>query len=170
MKRIQKSGIFGVGLLVMATLLWPRHANAEHFDILLKVEASNSRGEAIMDTTPPIGGVNPRPVVHAKIGESIKVTWRMKNIFPHGSLKKATVHFFVARENQIGQKQVPDPAGQGGVVDNSFQMDFAPNSAANGTLKLRLTDAGNYLVRVQSEDTHLEHDHEHFAAIDLKVE
>jgi hypothetical protein len=156
--------------LLLGVALWmPRSAVAEHFDILLKVEASGSQGEAFMDTTPPIGGVNKRPVVQAKAGEPIRVTWRMKNVFPHDTQKAVTIHFFVVRESEVGQKPVPNPAGEAGLLDNSFVMDFAPKAAANGSLRLKIVDPGNYLVRVQSENTHEAHDHEHFSAIDVVV-
>ena len=170
MKLSLKIGLSSCCSLLGLAALTVRPAGAEHFDIMLRVEAPNSRGESSMDTTPPIGGVNPRPVVKAKVGEDIKVTWRMKNIFPHGIMKKATIHFFVVKEGKTGQKPVPDPSGPSGLVDNSFVMDFAPNASANGALKLKFTDPGSYLVRVQSEDTHQEHDHEHFSAIDVEVE
>jgi hypothetical protein len=153
----------GVGTL-------PHRAGAEHFDILLRVTAGDKQAEAFMDTTPPIGGVNKRPVVMAKAGDEIRVSWRMRSGYPHGTMKAVTIHFFVVREAQIGQKPVPDPAGQAGIVDNSFVMDFAPDAEATGALRFRVQAPGDYLVRVQSENTHQEHGHEHFSAIDLHVE
>ncbi len=145
-------------------------ARAEHFDILLQVEGSGNKVQASMDTTPPIGGVNPRPVLKVKSGEQVRVAWTMKSAYPHGTMKAVTVHFFVVREDHIGQKPVPNPAGPAGVVDNSFVMDFSPTASANGALRFRAPEPGNYLVRVQSENTYQEHDHEHFSAVDLQVE
>lgn len=156
--------------LAILTVLLLRPAGAEHFDILLRVQTTNGRADASMDTTPPIGGVNRRPVVKAKAGEMVRVAWRMKSAYPHGTMKNVTIHFFVVREEQAGQKPVPDPAGAAGIADNSFDMDFAPSAAANGALRFKIAEPGNYLVRVQSENTHQEHEHEHFAAIDLVVE
>ncbi|HZT41715.1 MAG TPA: hypothetical protein VFA07_05980 [Chthonomonadaceae bacterium] len=149
--------------------LLPRSAGAEHFEILLRVQAADSQADAFMDTTPPIGGMNHRPVVKAKAGETIRVSWRMKSAYPHGTMKDVGVHFFVVREDQVGQKPVPDPAGAAGIVDNSFAMDFSPDSVATGALRFKITEPGNYLVRLQSENTHQEHGHEHFSAIDLVV-
>ena len=170
MKTVPKIGlILGCSLAALAALTL-RPAGAEHFDISLRVDAPHSRGESAMDTTPPIGGVNPRPIVRAKAGEEIRVVWRMKNIFPHDSMKKVMIHFFVVKEGKTGQKPVPDPAGDAGIVDNSFVMDFAPKAEANGKLRIKLSEPGSYLVRVQSEDTHQDHDHEHFSAIDVEVE
>src|SRR6516165_2593897 len=73
--------------LAALILTRPRHADAEHFDILLRVQTPHTQAEAFMDTTPPIGGVNRRPIVNVKVGEEIRVVWRMKNIYPHGAFK-----------------------------------------------------------------------------------
>ena len=162
--------VFGLTLAALSLLPLARRAGAEHFDMILRVEAGMSRGEAAMDTTPPIGGVNRRAVVTAKTGETVSVSWHLKSGFPHGVMKAATVHFFVVREGQIGQKPVPDPAGKNGVVDNKFVMDFAPKSEASGSLRFAVSQSGAYLIRIQSEDTHEEHGHEHFAAVDLKID
>ncbi len=161
---------FGL-LLVGMALVMPRTAGAEHFDMLLRVEAPDKQaGEAYMDTTPPLGGVNKRPIVKVKSGQPVRVIWRLKSHFPHGVMKAVTIHFFVVREENLGQKPVPDPAGDVGIVNNSYVMDFAPSSTTSGSLRFKAPEPGNYLVRIQSEDTHEQHDHEHFSAVDLKVE
>ncbi len=156
----------GVALLLITSPL----AHAEHFDIVLKAQSGRELAQAFMDTTPPIGGVNRRPILRAKAGDPISVSWQMKSGFPHGVMKAVTIHFFVVREDTLGQKPVPDPAGAAGLVDNSFVMDFAPKAAANGALRFAIAKPGSYLVRVQSEDTHQQHDHEHFSALDLQIE
>ncbi len=153
----------GVGLLV-------RRAAAEHFDIALKAQVGRQLAEATVDTTPPIGGVNPRPVLHVKAGEPVHITWKLKSNFPHGTMKAVTIHFFVVREKEVGQKPVPDPGGPAGVLDNRLSMDFSPTGVSSGALTCVMPGAGNYLVRVQSEDTHDEHDHEHFSALDIVVQ
>ncbi|HZO91381.1 MAG TPA: hypothetical protein VFB38_23865 [Chthonomonadaceae bacterium] len=170
MKRAGKRIALAVGALAVAAALLPRPAGAEHFDILLRVQSPQGQAETFMDTTPPIGGLNPRPVVKARVGDILRIAWRMKSAFPHGTMKNVTIHFFIVREQQLGQKPVPDPAGPAGVVDNSFVMDFAPDAAATGALRYKVTEPGDYLIRVQSENTHEEHEHEHFSAIDLHVE
>lgn len=171
MKAWRKAWAAGAILVLGAGALWPRSAGAEHFDITLRVEAPEGKiGEAYMDTTPPLGGVNKRPIVKAKPGQPIKVSWRLKSNFPHGTMKAVTIHFFVVKEAEIGQKPVPDPAGDGGVADTSFVMDFQPKSKTSGSLRFKAPEAGAYLVRIQSEDTHEDHDHEHFSAVDLQVE
>jgi hypothetical protein len=170
MKRIRAGiAVLTLALLVGAGTLLARRAAAEHFDIALKAEAGRQLAEASVDTTPPIGGVNPRPVLRVKAGDPVRITWKLKSNFPHGTMKGVTVHFFVVREKEVGQKPVPDPAGPAGVLDNRLTMDFAPKAGSSGSLTITLPGSGNYLVRVQSEDTHDEHDHEHFSAIDVVV-
>jgi hypothetical protein len=169
MRPLLKTALLVTGTLAFAAMTSPHRAAAEHFDIMLRVQAEHSQADAAMDTTPPIGGVNRRPIVDAKVGEPIRVAWQMKSGFPHGIMKEVTIHFFVVREEQTGQKPVPDPNSPAGLVDNSFVMDFAPKKAATGSLRMKILEPGTYLVRVQSENTHQEHDHEHFSAIDLVV-
>ena len=170
MKRIRLAMALLTPLALAAAVpLLIRRASAEHFDIALRALAGRQLVEAAMDTTPPIGGVNPRPVLRVRAGEPIRITWKLKSGFPHGTMKGVTVHFFVVREKEAGQKPVPDPAGPAGLLDNRFVMDFAPTASASGSLNFALPDAGFYLVRVQSEDTHQQHDHEHFSAIDIVV-
>jgi hypothetical protein len=158
-----------IAFLAGAVMLLVRRAEAEHFDISLRAEAGRQLAEASMDTTPPIGGVNPRPVLRLKAADPVRITWRLKSNFPHGTMKGVTIHFFVVREKEVGQKPVPDPAGPAGILDNRFVMDFAPTASASGSLNFTLPSSGSYLVRVQSEDTHQDHDHEHFSAIDIVV-
>ena len=162
----------GVGICgtLLTVALLPRRADAEHFDMVLRVQSAQGTGEAFMDTSPPLGGNNPRAVVKAKVGEKVKVVWQLKSGFPHGVMKGVTIHFFVVRQEKLGQKPVPNPAGPAGIVDNSFVMDFAPKATASGNLRMTFSEPGNYLVRVQSEDTHQEHDHEHFSAVDVQVQ
>jgi hypothetical protein len=85
-------------------------------------------------------------------------------------MKGAAVHFFVVREANLAQKPVPDPAGEGGIVDNTMRLDFTPKTAVSGSVQFKAPEQGSYLIRVQSEDTHIEHDHEHFSALDLSVQ
>lgn len=145
-------------------------SHAEHFDVMLRVETPAGQVQSAMDTTPPIGGLNKRPVVKARSGDWVSVHWRMASAFPHGVMKDVTIHFFVVHEAAVGQKPVPNPAGAAGVVDNSLTMDFKPSAAATGAIRLKAGDPGAYLVRVQSENTYQEHGHEHFSAVDLIVE
>jgi hypothetical protein len=156
-------------LTTVALLAVAAPARAEHFAIDLTVKTPRGQAEAHWDTTPPIGGVNPRPVVAAKVGDRIDIEWLMRSEFPHGVLKDVTIHFFVAREEAIGQKPVPDLKA-GKWAESHQLMDFLPYHAARATLQLTARAPGFYLVRVESQGTEKEAAHEHFSAIDLKVE
>ena len=155
--------------LSLPFLVSPATVGAEHFDILLKAICGEKQVEASVDTTPPVGGVNKRPVLQGKSGETLKIEWQLKNVYPHGAQKGVKVHFFIVREAKLGQKPVPNPAGKAGFLDDSFTMDFSEKATASGSLKLKLPEPGFYLVRVQSESDPEIHDHEHFSAIDLEV-
>ena len=167
--RFRRGGIIAtVGALALAVVL-SRPAGAEHFDMLLRVNSGDKQEQSSMDTTPPIGGVNPRPVVKIRAGDSVQVSWRLKNSSPHGALKGVGIHFFVVRQAKTGQKPVPDPAGQAGVIDSSFFTNMSFGAVSTGSTRLKLTEPGSYLVRLQSENTHDEAGHEHFTAIDVEV-
>ena len=157
------------GTVALGSML-SRPAGAEHFDILLRIFSGDKQVQSSMDTTPPIGGVNPRPVLKIKAGDPIRVTWRTKNSSPHGALKGVSIHFFVVRETKTGQKPVPDPAGEAGILDSNFTTDMKFGAVSTGSTKLKISEPGSYLVRLQSEGTHDEAGHEHFSAIDLEVQ
>jgi hypothetical protein len=156
-------------LLVLVLAAVVARASAEHFDITLRVDSPQSMATAGWDTSPPEGGVNPRQVVTARAGQEIKVEWSMRSAFPHGDMKNVVVHFYVAPEEAVGQKKLPPPSAEH-LVDTAFRMDFHPDYAAKGAVRFRVEKPGNYLVHLASEGTQREHGHEHFSAVDLKVE
>jgi len=114
-------------------------------------------------------GVNPRPVVAARAGQEIQVTWSMRSEYPHGVMKAVQVHFNVVPVQAVGQAHLPSAATPH-LVDTKFRMDYLPDYAAQGQLKFRVEKPGCYLVRLTSEGTEKGHGHEHFSAIDLKAE
>ena len=168
-QRLRFLGTLCVALLSLSTLCI-RRATAEHFDMQLKAVSGDKQVQSSMDSTPPIGGVNPRPVLNIAAGGSVKVGWRIRSSSPHGTMKNVTLHLFVVKQSKSGQKPVPDPAGQSGLFDSSFTTDLKFGAISTGSLKLRLTDQGSYLVRIQSEGTHEEAGHEHFTAVDVEVQ
>jgi hypothetical protein len=156
-------------LLVVAVPAW-----AEHFEIDITVKTPRGQAESHWDTTPPVGGVNPRPVVEVKFGDRIDIEWLMRSVYPHGTLKNVGVHFFVAREGAVGQKAPPDlksmpDVKSGKWLDSRLVMDFLPDHAARGSVQLTTLATGLYLIRVESENTEPIQGHEHFSAIDLRV-
>lgn len=144
-------------------------ARAEHFDVFMGLKSAQGVAESGWDTDPPEGGLHERQVVVAKTGEDLLLEWRLRSEFPHGTMKKVTIRLFVAEEAQLNQRQLPF-ASVPRVVDNSFTADFLPKHSARGETHFRVTRPGFYLVRMQSEGTLTGHGHEHFGAVDLKVE
>ncbi len=142
-------------------------ANAEHARINLDVVAPGGQKTAFVDQTPPASGKNPRPVLKVKAGETIKVQWVYTNTYPNKTLENVVVHFFIAREEKAGQKELPDLNGEI-VVEAAFEMDFKPGAKAGQKQTLRIDQPGTYLIRVETRQTNS--DHEHFSAMDLVVE
>ena len=144
-------------------------AGAEHFDIFMSLRSASGVADSGWDTDPPEGGLHERQVVSARAGEDLVLEWRLRSEFPHGTMKEVGIRIFVAPEGAIGQKQLPAPSAPR-VIDNSFTADFLPQHSARGEVHFRVTEPGAYLVRLQSENTLNDQGHEHFAAVDLKVE
>jgi hypothetical protein len=156
-------------VVVLGVFCWPQSGRAEHFDITLGVKTVEDEARAGWDTEPPVGGVNPRPVAHARVGEPVQIEWLMRSAYPHGVMKQVSVHFFVVREDAAGQKSVPAKTVPR-LVENEFVMDYRPDYAAKGYVEVVVPRPGTYLVRLESEHTEQEHGHEHFSAVDLQVE
>lgn len=163
-KLIRKTLLVTAGILAATT-----PGFAEHFKVSLSVQGPEDSAEAFMDTTPPIGGVNPRHVVKVKPGDTVQIAWSMQSDYPHDTMPNVTVHFFIVPESRLGQKETPD-LGKDEVLDNSLTTDFKPDDSVKGTLRIKAPAPGYYLVRVQSEGTEAVHGHEHFSAVDLQVQ
>ena len=137
----------------------------EHAKITLEVTAPSGSEVAHVDQTPPEAGKNPRPVVHARTGESIRVNYLYENTYPHKTIPNVVVHFYVARVVG-GELDLSDPSSL--VMETAFDMDFRPGGHAGGRARFAIQEAGRYRVRVEGLRT--DSDHEHFAAIDLVIE
>ncbi len=142
-------------------------SRAEHAKINLDVVVPGGQQTAFVDQTPPDSGKNPRPVLKVRAGEPIKVQWVLTNVYPHKTLENVVVHFFIARQDAVGQKELPD-LGDDVVLETAFDMDLKPGGKAGARNTVRIDAPGAYLVRIESRQTGS--DHEHFAAIDLVVE
>jgi hypothetical protein len=141
-------------------------ARAEHAKIELTVEAGGRQETAFVDQTPPPVGKSPRPVIEAKAGEPIRIQWVFQNVYPTKTLNNVVMHFFVAKAEKVGQKELPDISGDL-ELETAFDMDFKPGARAGGRNRMVIKTPGVYMVRVESRQTNS--DHEHFAAIDLVV-
>jgi len=150
---------------VMATLM-ASAARAEHAKINLEVATPRENVAAFVDQTPPEWGKNPRPVLKAKINEPIRIKYLFTNVYPHKTLENVVVHFYIARQQKVGQKELPDLKGDV-VIETAFDMDFKPGSKAGQRSTVKIDTPGVYLIRIESRNT--QSDHEHFAAIDLVV-
>ena len=153
-----------------ATLVITLAANfvepAEHAKINLEVTVGRETVTAHVDQTPPDSGKNPRPVLKAKVNEPIRINYLLTNVYPHKTLENVVVHFYVARQEKVGQKELPDLKGDV-VIESAFDMDFKPGGKAGQRTTLKIDTPGVYLIRVETRNT--QSDHEHFSAIDLTV-
>ena len=152
-------------LLGIATMV-PFPVRAEHAKIDLDAIAPSGHQTAHVDQTPPDWGKNPRPVVEAKVGEPIRVRWLLTNVYPHKTLEQVVVHFYVARQDLVGQNELPvlDDAV---VLETALDVDLKPGAHVGARTTVRIDDPGAYLIRIETRQTGS--DHEHFAAIDLRV-
>lgn len=161
MLRLIVSSTVVLGVALMAP--WLR---AEHAKINLEVAAGGDNVSAHVDQTPPEWGKNPRPVIKAKVNEPIRIQYLLTNVYPHKTLENVVVHFFIARQKKVGQKELPDLKGDA-VMETAFDMDFKPGSKAGQRSTIKIDAPGVYLIRVETRNT--QSDHEHFAAIDLVI-
>ncbi len=139
---------------------------AEHAKINLDVATGGNSVSAFVDQTPPEWGKNPRRVIRAKVNDPIRINFLLTNVYPHKTLENVVVHFFIARQQKVGQKELPDLKGDV-VTETAFDMDFKPGSKAGQRSTIKIDAPGVYLIRIETRNT--QSDHEHFAAIDLVV-
>jgi hypothetical protein len=139
---------------------------AEHAKINLEAATARENVTAFVDQTPPESGKNPRPVLKAKVNEPIRIKYLLTNVYPHKVLENVVVHFYIARQQKVGQKELPDLKGDV-VIETAFDMDFKPGTKAGQRSTIKIDAPGVYLIRLETRNT--QSDHEHFAAIDLVV-
>jgi hypothetical protein len=150
--------------VVLSSGTWAR---AEHAKINLEVSTGREIVTAFVDQTPPDWGKNPRPVLKAKVKEPIRIQVLLTNVYPHKTLENVVVHFYIAKQRKVAQKELPDLKGDV-VIESAFDMDFKPGGKAGQRSTVKIDEPGVYLVRIETRNT--QSDHEHFAAIDLVVE
>jgi hypothetical protein len=154
---------------ILLVLLATNPPLAEHAKITLDVTAKGETTTAYVDQTPPEHGKNPRPIVKVKAGDSINIQYIFTNTYPNKTLENVVVHFYVAKEDKVGQKPTPDLGNEANVVmESAIEMDFKPGAKAGARTTLKIDKPGAYLIRIESRQTNS--DHEHFSAIDLIVE
>jgi hypothetical protein len=164
-----------LALLGLLTCTWT--ATAEHANITLRVclasdydaASGQMRDEvtAASDQEPPLGGHNARPLFKVKAGEPLFLQFFYTNTYPHGLTKDAQVRYFVAREEKVRQKTLPD-LSKGTVTQGAFHLNFKPKGMVGAQVNFTIREPGIYLLRVEGANTNS--DHEHFSAIDIQVE
>ncbi len=98
------------------------------------------------------------------------VKWVLTNRHPKNSFKDVIVHFFVVKEDEVGQRVVPK-LGKNVQAESALTMDFHPGDKTRGELSFTIDQPGAYLLRLETVGAAVEPDaHEHYAAIDLVVE
>ena len=154
--------MLAAGMLLIVALA----ARAEHFDIDLTVEGVGERQEAHRDDYPPFEGHNRRPVFHGNKGETLLLQVLFKNANPHEVLKRVSIRYYLVRVSDGSLKSTPkdDVAA---VIAGGFTLDFKFQGKLGFKQHFVITDAGSYLLRVESSNSAA--DHEHFAAIDLDI-
>jgi hypothetical protein len=152
--------------VVMLLGLATPFSQAEHAKINLEVATGGHNVAAYVDQTPPDWGKNPRPVIKAKANEPIRINYVLTNVYPHKTLENVVVHFYIARQGKVGQKELPSLKDDV-VIETAFDMDFKPGSKAGQRSTVKIDAPGVYLIRLETSGT--QSDHEHFAAIDLVV-
>jgi hypothetical protein len=116
-------------------------------------------------TAPP----GTRPVLNVKAGAPIRVKWSVTNGDKPGVLHDVTVHCFLAREEAPGQREAPK-LGTNAVYESALMMDFAAKARSTADFSLQAPSPGIYLLRVETIGAAKEHGHEHYAAMDIKVQ
>jgi hypothetical protein len=151
------------GVLALGT------ARANHFAIALKVETTKESKAAKSETLAPGLKAKVREVFAAKAGQKITVRWTLTNTSAT-TAHNVLVHFFVVKEEQAGQAEVPKLT-KDVVAESAVTLDFAPKDKTTGELTFRIERSGAYLVRLETISAGVAgtDDHEHFAALDLTV-
>lgn len=160
---------------LIGIIIFTAAVRAEHAAITLRVIRIDPQAGAEKDevnTTvvyqdPPGESVDQRPQFKAKAGETLVLQFILTNTYPHGEKQDVRIRYFVVREAKAKQKAVPD-LREGVVTQGRFTLNYKPKCRVGARQSFTIKEPGNYLLRVQTENT--DSDHEHFSAIDIVVE
>jgi hypothetical protein len=109
-----------------------------------------------------------RPVLTAKATAPLRIRWAVANQEKTATISDVTVHFYLNRENAIGERVPPKP-GADVVYESALMMDLGAHATSSADFVVEAPEAGNYLLRLETIGAARTHGHEHFAAMDLKV-
>jgi hypothetical protein len=145
-------------------------ARADHFAIDLDVQAAGKKAAAHAQAQGSGQKAKSRPVLHLQAGQRVAVKWLLTNTHTKATFKDVIVHFFVVREEHVGQQTVPK-LGKTVQAESALTMDFRPGDKTRGEVSFVIDVPGAYLLRLETVGAAVEPEtHEHYSAIDLVVE
>ena len=142
---------------------------ASDFEIGVEVKS----GDRLVRTdrteqTPSAEKPTPRRVIEQAPNERLSVSWHAENTSKAKPFEDVLVHFFVVRENEIGQAEIPK-LDKTVIYEGALTMDFNPGECADWQFALKIREAGNYLLRVETIGMLDPYGHEYYSAIDLAI-
>jgi hypothetical protein len=156
-------------LALIARLLTSTHDSAEPFAIDLEVRAAKASATAHAEAAGRKFKPKTRSVLEAKAGQQIVVRWTLRRTAAKDVVKDVVAHFYVAREEKVGQQAVPDLSKEV-AVESALSMDFKPQGTAQGKLSFAIEKPGCYLLRLETIGAVVTLDsHESYAALDLVI-
>lgn len=154
-------------LFALSFLSTARLAYADHFLIDLEAKSGAATKTATVSTTGSVAKPKARGILEIKPGESMTVKWTVTYTAKQGMVKDQLIHFFVVKEEKVGQVAVPK-LDKDVAVESALTMDFNPKDKTDGELTFTLDRPGSYLLRLEASKADGD-DHEHFAALDIVV-
>ena len=140
-----------------------------HFSVRLEMTVGKNLKTVEVDAPDLLGRLPERPVLELKAGEEISFRWSVSALEKNSTTyKDLTVHVFVTAEKELGQAR-PPAQDENTLFESALFMDFPPKGTAKGDIRLKIEDAGLYLVRVETLGLADIEAHEHGAQLDLKV-
>jgi hypothetical protein len=155
-----------VFLTIIGGLVLVPAARADSFAIDLKVQAGQESQSAQAEVV-AIGAVfKVRKVLETKTGTPIRVNWTLSNTSSKTAMKNVLVHFFAAKEDKPGQRNIPKVTKEV-AAESALTMDFSPGEKARGAVTFIIERPGFYLICLETIGA--PEGEECFAALDLTV-
>lgn len=144
-------------------------ASADEFDIVISVQAGDEQFATVHTRETPSEQPPPaRKSVELSHGAPVHVAWTAQNTAKTRECQNLLVHFFVVKEKETGQAEVPKLT-QDVAYEGALTTDFKPQEKASWNFDLAIREPGSYLLRVETIGLSDQHKHEHYAALDLVV-
>jgi hypothetical protein len=163
---LRLAAVFGMAL---GSALMASAAIASDFQIRVSVKSGGHETKTDRtDEDPPRGRKQTRPVMEIERNAPIVLMWHAENLDKSEAYEDLLMHFFVVEEKQVGQTAVPK-LSTGVVYEGALTADFKPHDKTDWHMTLKIPEAGNYLVRVETIGMALKGGLERYAAMDLIV-